>query len=97
MAAGDDLADILEDEEMTGGDFVRNVKQMIDLLRQIAEVAPDADTAAAARAAPTSAGRGVVAASSTGHDPERARVIRRAVIRPGESWGIPRRRLPTSR
>ncbi|NQW62008.1 MAG: hypothetical protein HQ461_04185, partial [Deltaproteobacteria bacterium] len=35
---------------MTGGDFVRNVKQVIDLLRQIAEVAPDADTAAAARA-----------------------------------------------
>ena len=42
-ADGDDLADILEDEEMTGGDFVRNVKQVIDLLRQIAEVAPEPD------------------------------------------------------
>ena len=40
---GDDLADVLEDEEMTGGDFVRNVKQTIDLLRQIADVAPDRD------------------------------------------------------
>ena len=28
---------------MTGGDFVRNVKQTIDLLRQIADVAPDPD------------------------------------------------------
>ena len=37
------LADVLEDEEMTGGDFVRNVKQTIDLLRQIADVAPDPD------------------------------------------------------
>ena len=40
-ATGDDLADVLEDEEMTGGDFVRNVKQTIDLLRQVADVAPD--------------------------------------------------------
>ena len=39
---GEDLADVLEDEEMTGGDFVRNVKQTIDLLRQIADVVPDA-------------------------------------------------------
>ncbi len=30
---------------MTGGDFVRNVKQTIDLLRQIGDVAPDPDTA----------------------------------------------------
>jgi ATP-dependent RNA helicase HelY len=63
-ASGDDLADILEDEEMTGGDFVRNVKQVIDLLRQIAEVAPDPDTAGAARAAADACRRGVVAASS---------------------------------
>ncbi len=62
---GDDLADILEDEEMTGGDFVRNVKQVIDLLRQLAEVAPEADTAAAAHAAADRCRRGVVAASST--------------------------------
>ena len=36
-ASGDSLADVLDDDEMTGGDFVRNVKQLIDLLRQIAD------------------------------------------------------------
>ena len=62
---GEDLADVLEDEEMTGGDFVRNVKQTIDLLRQIGEVVPDAATAATARAAADACLRGVIAASST--------------------------------
>jgi ATP-dependent RNA helicase HelY len=62
--AGDDLADILEDEEMTGGDFVRNVKQVIDLLHQIADVAAQPETAATARAAADRCRRGVVAASS---------------------------------
>jgi ATP-dependent RNA helicase HelY len=61
---GDDLGDVLEDEEMTGGDFVRNVKQTIDLLRQVADVAPDPATAASARAAADACLRGVVAASS---------------------------------
>ncbi len=64
-AQGDDLADILDDEEMTGGDFVRNVKQVIDLLRQLAEVAPAPETAAVAHAAADRCRRGVVAASST--------------------------------
>jgi ATP-dependent RNA helicase HelY len=63
-ALGDELADVLEDEEMTGGDFVRNVKQTIDLLRQIAEVAPDPVTAATARSAVDACLRGVIAASS---------------------------------
>jgi ATP-dependent RNA helicase HelY len=61
---GEDLADVLEDEEMTGGDFVRNVKQTIDLLRQIADVVPSAETAATARAAADACLRGVIAASS---------------------------------
>ena len=61
---GEDLADVLEDEEMTGGDFVRNVKQTIDLLRQIAEVVPSAETATTARAAADACMRGVIAASS---------------------------------
>jgi ATP-dependent RNA helicase HelY len=61
---GEDLADVLEDEEMTGGDFVRNVKQTIDLLRQIADVVPSAQTAATARAAADACLRGVIAASS---------------------------------
>jgi ATP-dependent RNA helicase HelY len=63
--AGEELAGVLEDEEMTGGDFVRNVKQTIDLLRQIADVAPDPTTAAMAHAAADACLRGVVAASST--------------------------------
>jgi ATP-dependent RNA helicase HelY len=66
---GHDLAEVLEDEEMTGGDFVRNVKQTIDLLRQIADVAPDPRTGAAAHAAADACLRGVVAASSTVHTP----------------------------
>ncbi len=61
---GEDLADVLEDEEMTGGDFVRNVKQTIDLLHQIAEIVPNPDTATTARAAADLCLRGVIAASS---------------------------------
>jgi ATP-dependent RNA helicase HelY len=64
-AQGDDLADVLEDEEMTGGDFVRNVKQVIDLLHQVADVAPVPETATTARAAADACLRGVIAASST--------------------------------
>jgi ATP-dependent RNA helicase HelY len=63
--AGDDLADVLGgDDEMTGGDFVRHVKQCIDLLRQIGEVAPKPATAETARAAADACFRGVIAASS---------------------------------
>jgi ATP-dependent RNA helicase HelY len=62
-AEGHDLAEVLEDEEMNGGDFVRNVKQAVDLARQVAEVAPDPATAATAHAAADACTRGVVAAS----------------------------------
>ena len=50
-ASGDSLADVLDDDEMTGGDFVRHVKQCIDLLRQVADVAADARPRARAREA----------------------------------------------
>jgi ATP-dependent RNA helicase HelY len=63
-AEGDELDDLLTDVEMSGGDFVRNVKQLIDLLRQIGDVAVDLATAAAARKAADALFRGVVAASS---------------------------------
>ncbi len=49
---------------MTGGDFVRNMKQVIDLLRQLAVVAPDESVRSAAAAAAKRLLRGVVAASS---------------------------------
>jgi ATP-dependent RNA helicase HelY len=64
-AAGRELEEVLGDDEMTGGDFVRNVKQLIDLLRQVADVAPAPETAEVARAAAEAMFRGVVAASST--------------------------------
>ncbi len=63
-AAGRELEEVLADDELTGGDFVRNVKQLIDLLRQVGDVAPVPDTAAAARSAADALFRGVVAASS---------------------------------
>ncbi len=66
-AAGEDLAEVIADDEMSGGDFVRNVKQLIDLLRQLGDRAADPATpatAASARQAADRLFRGVVAASS---------------------------------
>ena len=63
-AAGESLEHVIEDEDLTGGDFVRNIKTLIDLLRQFATVAPDAATRATAAAAADALFRGVVAASS---------------------------------
>jgi ATP-dependent RNA helicase HelY len=63
-ATGSGLADTIEDEEMTGGDFVRNIKQLIDLLRQMADAAEEPSTARACRTAADAIFRGVVAASS---------------------------------
>jgi ATP-dependent RNA helicase HelY len=62
--AGEGFAEIVGEEELTGGDFVRNIKQLIDLLRQIATVAPDPSTRRRAADAVTAAFRGVVADSS---------------------------------
>jgi ATP-dependent RNA helicase HelY len=63
-ASGRDLEDLLGDDEMSGGDFVRTMKQLLDLLHQIGDVAPVPETAATARAAGDGLFRGVVAASS---------------------------------
>jgi len=52
--------------DMTPGDFVRAVKQLIDLLGQIAVAAGDAPLAATARKAAKALRRGVVAYSSVG-------------------------------
>ena len=62
--AGEPLDEVLEDEDLSGGDFVRNAKLLIDLLGQIAEAATEADTARTARQAAAAVHRGVVAASS---------------------------------
>jgi ATP-dependent RNA helicase HelY len=68
-AAGEPFDVVIADEDLSGGDFVRNVKQLIDLLRQIGEVAPDPETRATARAASDRLYRGIIAASSevSGH------------------------------
>ena len=63
-AAGEDLGDVLEDEELSGGDFVRNVKQLIDLMRQLGDVAANPATGRAAREGAEALYRGVVSASS---------------------------------
>ncbi|MCU1361085.1 MAG: superfamily helicase, partial [Ilumatobacteraceae bacterium] len=43
-AAGEGFAEVVEAEELSGGDFVRTTKQLIDVLRQLALVAPNRDT-----------------------------------------------------
>ncbi|MBO0714270.1 MAG: DEAD/DEAH box helicase, partial [Acidimicrobiales bacterium] len=63
-AKGDDLDRLLAADLTSGGDFVRNVKQLIDLLRQVEAVAPSSATAAAAAEAARRLFRGVIAASS---------------------------------
>jgi ATP-dependent RNA helicase HelY len=63
-AAGRPLDALLGDDEISGGDFVRNVKQLIDLLRQLGEVAESPATREAARDAADALFRDVVAASS---------------------------------
>ena len=94
-AAGEGFADVVAAEELSGGDFVRTMKQLIDLLRQFAIVAPLKATRRAADAAAEALFRGVVASSSAveveGDDPaaltaapvEDAAV--RPVISPGEA------------
>jgi ATP-dependent RNA helicase HelY len=62
--AGEGFAEVVGEEELTGGDFVRTTKQLIDLLRQLAVVAPDTATRRAAGTAAERAFRGVVADSS---------------------------------
>lgn len=62
-AGGVDLSEVLEDG-LTGGDFVRNIRQVIDLVQQVAEVAPSAETRAVAAEAVDLCLRGVIADSA---------------------------------
>ena len=83
--AGHDLEAVVGADELTGGDFVRSMKQVIDLARQVADVAP---VAATRDAAPQGRPQRV-----PGHRRRRHRGgggDRRAVtIRPGRAWGEP--------
>ena len=43
-AGGATLDSVLRETDVAPGDFVRNVRQLIDLVRQLAQVAPDSGT-----------------------------------------------------
>lgn len=63
-ASGHDLSDVLDlTDDLTGGDFVRHMKQLVDLLRQISLVSENAQTKESARTAAELCFRGVVCAS----------------------------------
>jgi ATP-dependent RNA helicase HelY len=61
-AAGQPLDVVLRTEGLAAGDFVRRCKQVVDLLGQVADAAPDDDLRRTAREAVTGVLRGVVAA-----------------------------------
>jgi ATP-dependent RNA helicase HelY len=63
-AGGAELDDALASDDMTAGDFVRNVKQVADLLRQLRDVLDDRELAGRAHRANKVLVRGVVAHSS---------------------------------
>jgi ATP-dependent RNA helicase HelY len=64
-ATGRNLHAVMATEEITGGDLVRTMKAVIDLLRQLGEVAPLAETREVAKTAAKQLFRGVVSVSST--------------------------------
>lgn len=57
--AGNELS-LIVDEDLTGGDFVRNIRQVIDLAEQLGELSPVTATARSARRAGELIRRGVV-------------------------------------
>ena len=65
-SSGRGLADII-DPEMTPGDFVRTVRQLVDLLRQVEQASVSAEVRESAREAVVLLNRGVVALSSGVH------------------------------
>jgi ATP-dependent RNA helicase HelY len=61
-ASGQRLEVVLRDSEVSAGDFVRRCKQVVDLLGQIGDAAPDRTLSVTARRAVDGVMRGVVAA-----------------------------------
>lgn len=59
-AEGDHLDDVLGRAELTAGDFVRQMKQLVDFTGQIADAAGDSPVRATARSAMTLLRRGIV-------------------------------------
>ena len=62
-AEGDDLDDVLRVTGLSAGDFVRWMKQLLDLCGQVADAAGDSTLRTTARAAAKSLKRGVIAYS----------------------------------
>jgi ATP-dependent RNA helicase HelY len=67
-AEGDELDDVLGTVELAAGDFVRWMKQLLDLTDQVADAAGDSGLRDTAREASSRLRRGVVAYSSMGTD-----------------------------
>ncbi len=63
-AEGADLDEVLDETDLAAGDFVRWMKQLLDLADQVADAAGEGDLRATARAAAGALRRGVVAYSS---------------------------------
>jgi ATP-dependent RNA helicase HelY len=61
-ASGQRLDTVLRGQDIAAGDFVRRCKQVVDLLGQIADAAPDTELRRTARKAVDGVLRGVVAA-----------------------------------
>ena len=59
-----EFGEVLRGADMSGGDFVRNIKQLLDLMRQIADLSPVAATKAAASEACTRLNRDVIVVST---------------------------------
>ncbi len=68
--AGEGFAEVVDADELTGGDFVRTIRQLVDLLRQLAIVAPLEATRRAASQAAGAAFRGVVSDSAAPTTPQ---------------------------
>jgi ATP-dependent RNA helicase HelY len=67
-AAGDELDDVLNVVELAAGDFVRWMKQLLDLAGQVADAAGDGPLRQTARDVVTAIRRGVVAYSALGDE-----------------------------
>jgi ATP-dependent RNA helicase HelY len=63
-ASGASLEDILKDRETSAGDFVRQTKQVIDLLQQLRQIVEGGELATKLGEAVDRVQRGVVAYSS---------------------------------
>ena len=82
--SGVELADLVDDGDLAGGDIVRNLRQVIDLCRQLGDVSPDPNIREAARNAVAMCTRGVVvdvagAESDRGDEPAESETLEESV------------------